>query len=287
MSSPNLFLYHAEWSLCSQMVRVALYEKGLEFDHKIIRLCDHYEEADNLSKDYLAEINPTGVVPVLKIGDEFVRDSAYIIERIDTLEGSNNIKLWPDNITDNDNLRKWVYDTTITEGVALGKTLGTSIPLFSTGLIETLIKRLSYKAIFNILMRHPRRERKIAFLVMYFLSLKNRIGPIAYNGFIDGLIELENNLTDDSFLFNDFTHADINLMCCFHRLVDMRLDSILEMDEFPKIANYWNKLKTRNSYQKGIINFSDHEDLLAQSFPNNFNPHLNKLKDKIQIKLTK
>ena len=92
-------------------------------------------------------------------------------------------------------------------------------------------------------MRHPRRERKIAFLVMYFLSLKNRIGPIAYNGFIDGLIELENNLTDNSFLFNDFTHADINLMCCFHRLVDMRLDSILEMDEFPKIANYWNKLK--------------------------------------------
>ena len=269
------------------MVRVALYEKGLEFDHKIIRLCDHYEEADNLSKDYLAEINPTGVVPVLKIGDEFVRDSAYIIERIDTLEGSNNIKLWPDNITDNDNLRKWVYDTTITEGVAPGKTLGTSIPLFSTGLIETLIKRLSYKAIFNILMKHPRRERKIAFLVMYFSSLKNRIGPIAYNGFIDGLIELENNLTDDKFLFNDFTHADINLMCCFHRLVDMRLNSILEMDELPKIANYWNKLKTRHSYQKGIINFSDHEDLLAQSFPNNFNPHLNKLKDKIQIKFTK
>ena len=87
------------------MVRVALYEKGLDFDHKIIRLCDHYEEADNLSKDFLREINPTGVVPVLKIGDEFVRDSAYIIERIDTLEGSNNIKLWPDNITDNYNLR--------------------------------------------------------------------------------------------------------------------------------------------------------------------------------------
>ena len=269
------------------MVRVALYEKGLDFDHKIIRLCDHYEEADNLSKDFLREINPTGVVPVLKIDNEFVRDSAYIIERIDSLEGSNNIKLWPENVTDNYNLRKWVYDTTITEGVALGKTLGTSIPLFSTGLIETLIKRLSYKAIFNILIRHPRRERKIAFLVMYFSSLKNRIGPIAYNGFINGLIELENNLNDNAFLFNDFTHADINLMCCFHRLVDMRLDSILEMDELPKIANYWNKLKNRTSYQKGIINFSDHEDLLAKSFPNNLNPHLSKLKDKIQIKLTK
>jgi glutathione S-transferase len=269
------------------MVRVALYEKGLEFDHKIIRLCDHYEEADNLSKDYLKDINPTGVVPVLKIDDEFVRDSAYIIERIDSLKGSNDIKLWPENTLDNDKLRKWVYDTTITEGVAPGKTLGTSIPLFSTGLIETLIKRLSLKAIFNIVMKHPRRERKIAFLVMYFLSLKNRIGPIAYNGFIDGLIDLENSLPDDAFLFNDFSHADINLMCCFHRLVDMRLDSILEMDEFPKICNYWNKLKSRPSYQKGIINFSDHEELLSQSFPNDFNPHLEKLKDKIKIKSTK
>ena len=76
-------------------------------------------------------------------------------------------------------------------------------------------------------------------------------------------------------------------MCCFHRLVDMRLDSILEMDEFPKIGNYWNKLKNRSSYQKGIINFSDHEELLSQSFPNDINPHLEKLKDKIKIKLTK
>ena len=103
------------------MVRVALYEKDLEFDHKIIKLCDHYEEADNLSTEYLKDINPTGVVPVLKIDDEFVRDSAYIIERIDSLKGSNDIKLWPENTLDNDKLRKWVYDTTITEGVALGK----------------------------------------------------------------------------------------------------------------------------------------------------------------------
>ena len=47
------------------------------------------------------------------------------------------------------------------------------------------------------------------------------------------------------------------------------------------------KLKNRSSYQKGIINFSDHEELLSQSFPNDFNPHLEKLKDKIKIKSTK
>ena len=252
MTQPKLILYHANWSLCSQMVRVALYEKGLKFEQVPIKLCDHYEEAENISKTYLKNINPTGVVPVLKIDDEIVRDSAYIIERLDDLTGENNIKLWPKDKDKRETLRNWVYDTTITEGVPMGKTLGTTIPIFSMSLIETLIKKLSYRAIWNIIIRHPRRERKIAFVTMYFSSLKDRVGPLAYKGFVKGILELENNLPDDEFLFGDFSHADINLMCCFYRLQDLRLDSILEMPELPKINSYWQNLKARDSYKKGI-----------------------------------
>ena len=119
------------------MVRVALHEKGLKYQHEIIKLCDHYDDADNLSKEFLAEVNPTGVVPVLKIGNEFVRDSAYIIERLDELTGSNSINLWPQETNKRDELRKWVYNTTIDENVKLGKSFGTTIPLFSTCLLYT------------------------------------------------------------------------------------------------------------------------------------------------------
>ena len=282
MTQSKLILYHANWSLCSQMVRVALYEKGLEFDHVPIKLCDHYEEAENISKDFLENINPTGVVPVLKINDEIVRDSAYIIERLDELQGTNNINLWPKEESERERLRNWVYDTTITEGVPMGKTLGTTIPLFSAGLIENLIKSLSFKAIWNIILRHPRRERKIAFVIMYFASLKDRIGPLAYKGFVEGILELENNLPEDGFLFGDFSHADINLMCCFYRLQDLRLDSVLEMTELPKINAYWQNLKARDSYKKGILDFKDHEEKLNEIFSNKDNPHLEKLKDKIK-----
>ena len=282
MTQPKLILYHANWSLCSQMVRVALYEKGLEFDHVPIKLCDHYEEAENISKDFLENINPTGVVPVLKINDEIVRDSAYIIERLDELQGTNNINLWPKEESERERLRNWVYDTTITEGVPMGKTLGTTIPLFSAGLIENLIKSLSFKAIWNIILRHPRRERKIACVIMYFASLKDRIGPLAYKGFVEGILELENNLPEDGFLFGDFSHADINLMCCFYRLQDLRLDSVLEMTELPKINAYWQNLKARDSYKKGILDFKDHEEKLNEIFSNKDNPHLEKLKDKIK-----
>ena len=58
----KLKLYHARWSLCSQMVRVALAEKGLSYESKLIKLCDQYPEAENLSPEYLA-INPKGIVP--------------------------------------------------------------------------------------------------------------------------------------------------------------------------------------------------------------------------------
>ena len=282
MTQPKLILYHANWSLCSQMVRVALYEKGLEFDHVPIKLCDHYEEAENISKDFLKNINPTGVVPVLKINDEIVRDSAYIIERLDELQGTNNINLWPKEESERERLRNWVYDTTITEGVPMGKTLGMTIPLFSLGLIENLIKSLSFKAIWKIILRHPRRERKIGFVTMYFTSLKDRVGPLAYKGFVKGILELENNLPDDEFLFGDFSHADINLMCCFYRLQDLRLDSILEMPELPKINSYWQNLKARDSYKKGILNFKDHEEKLDEIFLNKENPHLEKLKKRIK-----
>ena len=282
MTQPKLMLYHANWSLCSQMVRVALYEKGLEFDHVPIKLCDHYEEAENISKDFLKNINPTGVVPVLKINDEIVRDSAYIIERLDELQGTNNINLWPKEESERERFRNWVYDTTITEGVPMGKTLGMTIPLFSLGLIENLIKSLSFKAIWNIILRHPRRERKIGFVTMYFTSLKDRIGSLAYKGFVEGILELEKNLSSNEYLFGDFSHADINLMCCFYRLQDLRLDPILEMPELPRINSYWQKLKNRESYTKGILEFKDHEEKLNQIFSEGQNPHLESLKEKIR-----
>ena len=96
------------------MVRVALHEKGLKYQHNIIKLCDHYDDADNLSKEFLAEVNPTGVVPVLKIGNEFVRDSAYIIERLDELTGSNSINLWPQDTNKRDELVNYLQSKQVT-----------------------------------------------------------------------------------------------------------------------------------------------------------------------------
>ena len=77
MSSPNIKLFHANWSLCSQMVRVALYEKGLNFSEEHIKLCDQYPEGENLCKDFL-RLNPLGTVPVIKINEKVTYDLSLI-----------------------------------------------------------------------------------------------------------------------------------------------------------------------------------------------------------------
>ena len=89
----KLKLYHAKWSLCSQMVRVALHEKGLSYESKLIKLCDQYPDAENLSSEYL-NINPKGIVPSLVIDGEIVTESTNIIKKLNLLYGKNDIDLW-------------------------------------------------------------------------------------------------------------------------------------------------------------------------------------------------
>ena len=79
MIDHKIILYHANWSFCSQMVRVALSEKGLAFKKKHIKLCDQYPEGENIHKDFLA-INPLGTVPAIKI-DEKIRGN-FVIEQV-------------------------------------------------------------------------------------------------------------------------------------------------------------------------------------------------------------
>ena len=107
----KLKLYHARWSLCSQMVRVALEEKGLSYESNLIKLCDQYPEAENLSPEYLA-INPKGIVPSLDLDGKIVTESTNIIKKLNSLSGEHDMDLWPVDV-DQEKLNAWVEDTTL------------------------------------------------------------------------------------------------------------------------------------------------------------------------------
>ena len=251
----KLKLYHARWSLCSQMVRVAMEEKGLSYESNLIKLCDQYPEGENLSPEYLA-INPKGIVPSLDLDGEIVTESTNIIKRLNSLSGENDMDLWPADV-DQEKLNFWVEDTTLTDGVPLGKTLGTAIPPFSLILINFMVKK--YLSIFQavkVFWKHPLRERGRFFLVMKFFNIQKPVATRCYKVLAKSLIEIERNLENSGpYFLGKFSHIDINLMCCFHRLTDVKLDKILEIEELPNIKKYWELLKSRESYKKGILDF--------------------------------
>ena len=159
MSNPNITLYHANWSFCSQMVRVALLEKDFSFNKCHIKLCDQYPEGENIDKDYLA-INPLGTVPAIEIDGNIICGSEEIIYQIDKIDSNSSCSLYPDNVDITD-IRKWASHTTITDGVKFASTLGTIMPVFSSPLLQCMIKALPFSSIMRILLRHPRKDRKM------------------------------------------------------------------------------------------------------------------------------
>ena len=284
MSNPNIILYHANWSFCSQMVRIALLEKGFSFDERHIKLCDQYPEGENIDKDYLA-INPLGTVPAIEIDGNIICGSEEIIYQLDKFD-PNNCSLYPDNVDETD-IRKWASHTTITDGVKFASTLGTIMPVFSSPLLQYMIKALPFSSIMKILLRHPRNDRKMIFTAMYFGNPSKKIPFMGVNNYVDEIIKLENLLSDGrSFFYNTFSHVDINLMCVFNRLVDLGLEGTVS-HKTPFIYDYWKKLKSRNSYQSGILDYyTDKEKkLLGEFYKNNDSSVLKAILEQIDKKL--
>ena len=79
-------------------------------------------------------------------------------------------------------------------------------------------------------------------------------------------MEIESNLAKSGpFFLGKFSHIDINLMCCFHRLTDVKLDKLLDLDELPNLSKYWKLLKGRDSYKIGVLNFLAKKSILIPS----------------------
>ncbi|MEM9755751.1 MAG: glutathione S-transferase family protein [Pseudomonadota bacterium] len=77
MAPAGPFLYHHHSSVCAAKVRVALYEKGLDWDGRLLRL-----DGDQFDPAYLA-LNPAAVVPTLVHGDAVVTGSNVILDYLD------------------------------------------------------------------------------------------------------------------------------------------------------------------------------------------------------------
>ena len=274
MQDQKLTLFHANWSFCSQMVRVALFELNVNFNEQHIRLCDQYAEGENLDKNFLS-LNPLATVPVMKFDNEIIVNSTTIIEELNK-RFQGNLHEYVDN--------SFVKQTTITEGDKFASTIGTIIPVFSAPLIEFMVRKLPFKSIMKIFFKHPRKDRKFIFLSMYFFGVAKKFPNIAIKKFVDEILKFEEKLSEDNTYFtNKFSHIDINMMCVFNRLEDLKLGKTIETSKTPLLLKYWNNLKKRESYQRGILNYyTDKEhNVIKDFYKDSPSPYLDLILDEL------
>ncbi|TCD16154.1 glutathione S-transferase family protein [Oricola cellulosilytica] len=75
----DVLLYDFPASICSQMARLALAEKGVTYRRRIVDIMDRAEQFE----PWYTALNPQAVVPTLAIGKEIVTDTKAIVRRID------------------------------------------------------------------------------------------------------------------------------------------------------------------------------------------------------------
>lgn len=94
----DLLLYDHVSSICSQMARLALVEKGLSFQRRQIDIMDTNEQFEA----WYVAINPRAVVPTLQIDEEIVTDTIRIVNRVQEFPG-------PD-LSGDDTMQQWLRD---------------------------------------------------------------------------------------------------------------------------------------------------------------------------------
>jgi len=83
----GIHLWHGGMSNCSQRVRIALAEFGLDFESHLMNL-----QAGEHATEEFQRINPNGLVPVLVHDGKVVIDSADIIDYLDTTFGGKKLR---------------------------------------------------------------------------------------------------------------------------------------------------------------------------------------------------
>lgn len=252
-------LYHYPESLCSQMVRIALSEKGYEWKFHSILLEEVALNGTNLTDEYL-EINPKGQVPTLVHNGVPVYESYDIIRYLDTLHPDRGTRLIPEDPELDEQVTAWVLQSSLRDDVSFGQSLGTSIPMLSAPIIKACIDR---QPVFHVLWKsrkHPVPLRRWGFCLLRILPIlpklvfRDSLATVA-----GSLVSIEKALeqTQGPFLLGAFTQADVMMMAHFHRLEDVGLAEVLDWTALPETRGYWERLQARPSYKSAITDWHE------------------------------
>ena len=234
-----LTLYHFNNSVCSQKVRLALAEKGPKWDERFVDLV----KLEQYESDYI-QLNPKGVVPTLVHNGQVVIESTLICEYLDDAFPNPSLKpAYPSGCAA---MRVWTkaVDEGIHEGV---------VALSFSAMFRERMKGMTDEQRarqFRNIGAPVRRDRDRA---VFEQGVESSYVFNAIAVYETTFSKLEKVLVDgrDWIMGDQYTLAEINLAPYVARLEYMGLLEIW-IEHRPKISSWWNRIKARLAYQRGV-----------------------------------
>ncbi len=255
-------LYHNALSLCSKKARICLDELGIPYKSHHIHLIEtgYYQ---TLSRHFL-NINPAGVLPALVHKGHPVYESHDIIDYAAKQSGQPAL-LVPEDQEQLALMQYWsdkasVFGEDTRPGMAqyAGNCISVlTLPLFASGMTATPFRY----ALMGLLF-HRLKIRAVMFSLFKIIGLSGMVKiPLIMKELKTArhymhihLDELEKHLesTGPWLIGEQFTLADVSWMPMFERFREADwLEYFLKGR--PALAAYWQRLKSRDSYQSAII----------------------------------
>ena len=235
-----LTLYHFHNSVCSQKVRMALFEKDLQWESKEVNLFTNAQ----YETEYL-RLNPKGFVPTLIHKNEAIRESTLICEYLN--EMFPHPPLAPETPVDRAQMRLW--SKTVDEGLYEGVVVLSFSAMFRDRMqkqspeqreqryqnVGDPARRDRFKSTFEEGVESPYVFRGIAAYETAFKTLEEVLS--------EGRFWLVGEL---------FSLAEINLAPFFARLEYLQILGHWTENR-PLVQTWWQRVKNRDSYQGEIV----------------------------------
>ena len=241
-----LTLYHHGSSVCAAKVRLALDEKGLEWDGKYVDILkgEQFDPA-------FQKLNPKSLVPVLVDGNNVITESTVINEYLEQVYPDNPI--FPQDPQLRANARLWTkaVDEDIHPACA-ALTFITSHrhTLFKLG-PEKLEEFLSSTPDISITPFWKKQKRQ--YVEQAFDAPGAAEMVLIYDRYIQ---KIDEALAHTTWLVGDeFGVADISVIPYVNRLEMLGMSGLWENGRLPRLADWWQRATARPSFRRQVLDW--------------------------------
>ena len=247
----DLFLYHGLASTCSKKVRLALYEKGVPFESRLLDL----QKFEQHAPDYLA-LNPNGVVPTLVHRGRPVIESSIIIEYVD--DAFPETPLRPADPFARARMRLW---TRFSDEVAYKAVYAPTWEILSKRASDAFAE----DKLQAVLARIPTKERRDRWETVAREGFTEAEMRDAYDKMRLCLDRIETTLTDGPWLAgDDYSLADIAMIPFIDRIRNLRPE-FMPAERYPRLVAWETALRARPAFDRA---FRFRDDPRAAELPN-------------------